>query len=106
VCSIPGTVQQQRRETDVTNFEWARHKLFRRLSMNSALIESQSNTYMLGGSSAYMTARDWNRFGLLYLLDGVWVDGSRFFREGWVNETKTPSEVDDGCVYYAKGHQQ
>ena len=64
--------------------------------MNSALIESQSNTYQLGGSNAYMTSRDWNRFGLLYNFNGVWVDGTRFFRDGWVDETKTPSTVNSG----------
>ena len=59
--------------------------------MNSAIIESQANTYQLGGAAAYLCARDWARFGYLYLRDGVWLDGQRYLPEGWVDYTRTPS---------------
>jgi CubicO group peptidase (beta-lactamase class C family) len=84
-------VLQQRGEPELTNFEWPRQKLFKRLSMTSSLIEAQANTYLLGGSNAYMTSRDWLRLGQLYVRDGVWVDGTRYFPEGWVDFTETPS---------------
>jgi len=84
-------VLERRGDEQWTHFEWPRQKLFKRLSMNSALIESQANTIFLGGSVAYMTARDWARLALLYLNDGVWVDGTRILPEGWVTYTKTPS---------------
>ena len=87
---------QQRAEQDVPTLSWARQKLFRRLSMNSALIEAQSNEYLLGGSNGFMTARDWLRIGLLYARDGVWVDGTRIFPEGWVDYTKSPSPANSG----------
>ena len=93
---LSGTVLQQRGEKELTTFEWPRAKFFSRLSMNSALIEAQTNTYLLGGSNAYMTSRDWNRFGLLYERDGIWVDGTRFFADGWVAATGTPSAVNGG----------
>eukprot|EP00160_Parvularia_atlantis_P003717 Unigene1311_Nuclearia_a/m.4172 Unigene1311_Nuclearia_a/g.4172 ORF Unigene1311_Nuclearia_a/g.4172 Unigene1311_Nuclearia_a/m.4172 type:complete len:479 (+) Unigene1311_Nuclearia_a:16-1452(+) len=90
------TVMQQRGDAQWTNFEWPRQKLFKRLSMNTALIESQANTYQLGGSNAYMAARDWLRLGLAYARDGIWVDGTRVLPEGWVDYTKTPSPTNGG----------
>lgn len=85
------TVMQQRGDPQWNNFEYLRQKLFRPLSMVSALIEPQANGYPAGGSLAYMKAQDWARIGLLFLRDGVWVDGSRIFPEGWVTYTSTPA---------------
>jgi len=85
------TVLQQRGDPEWTHFEWPRQKLFKRLSMTSALIEAQSNGYLLGGSNGYMTSADWTRLGLLYARDGVWVTGERVLPEGWVEYISTPS---------------
>ena len=85
------TVLQQRGEPELTHFEWPRQKLFKPLSMNTALVEAQTNGYLLGGSNGYMTSRDWTRLGLLYARDGVWVDGTRVLPEGWVQYASTPS---------------
>jgi len=74
----------------LTNFEYFREKLFRKISVHSAVVEHQPNGDILGGSNAFLTARDWARFGHLYMSDGVW-NGVRLLPEGWVDYTRTPA---------------
>jgi CubicO group peptidase (beta-lactamase class C family) len=64
------------------------HKaLFERLGMSSAVLELDASTFV-GSSGLYATARDWARFGLLYLQDGVW-NGQRILPQGWVDYSRT-----------------
>lgn len=65
-------------------------KLFNKIGMTSAIIEPDPSGTFVGSSFGYATARDWARFGLLYLNDGVW-DGERILPEGWVKYTTTPA---------------
>ena len=74
---------------DSNYLEFPRHALFDRLGMTSAVIETDAAGTFVGSSFMYATARDWARFGLLYLYDGVW-SGDRILPEGWVAYTRTP----------------
>lgn len=65
-------------------------RLFKRIGMHSAILEPDPSGTFVGSSFCYATARDWARFGLLYLNDGVW-DGSHILPEGWVQYTATPA---------------
>jgi CubicO group peptidase (beta-lactamase class C family) len=71
-------------------FAFPRNALFNKIGMRSAVIEPDSAGNFIGSSLMFATARDWARFGLLYLNDGVW-EGERILPEGWVKYTTTPA---------------
>jgi CubicO group peptidase (beta-lactamase class C family) len=67
-----------------------RKALFNRIGMRSAIMEMDASGTFVGSSFMYATARDWARFGLLYLQDGIW-QGERILPEGWVKYSTTPT---------------
>ena len=68
-------------------------RLFDRIGMHSARPEFDDAGTWVASSYVYAAARDFARFGLLYLRDGVW-DGERLLPEGWVDFGRTIESVD------------
>ena len=64
--------------------------IFYRIGMKTLVIEPDAGGTFVGSSYSFATARDWARFGLLYLNDGVW-NGQRILPKGWVKYTTTPT---------------
>jgi CubicO group peptidase (beta-lactamase class C family) len=71
-------------------FAFAHRALFDRVGMASAVIEPDPSGTFVGSSFMYATPRDWARFGLLYLNDGLW-QNRRILPEGWVKYSTTPT---------------
>jgi CubicO group peptidase (beta-lactamase class C family) len=69
---------------------FVRRELFNRLGMRSAIVELDPSGTIVGSSYTFATARDWARFGLLYLQDGIW-QGRRILPPGWVDYSRKPS---------------
>lgn len=66
-------------------------ELFHKVGMYSLVIEPDPGGTLVGSSFSWATARDWARFGLLYLNDGYWL-GERILPEGWVEYSVTPAK--------------
>jgi CubicO group peptidase (beta-lactamase class C family) len=74
-----------------------RERLFDPIGMTSATARFDAAGTFIGSSFVFATARDFARFGQLYLQDGVW-RGRRLLPEGWVEYARTPTFQQEGCV--------
>ncbi len=75
---------------DENYYRFPSEELFHKLGMRSLIVEPDAGGTFVGSSYSFATPRDWARFGLLYLNDGVW-QGERILPEGWVKYSSTPT---------------
>jgi len=78
---------------DSSYYSFPYQQLFYKLGMYSAVLEPDPSGTFVGSSYMYATARDWARFGLLYLNDGVY-NNERILPEGWVAKSTRPASAD------------
>lgn len=64
--------------------------LFKPLGITSAVPKFDAAGTFIGSSYCFMTARDFARFGLLYLRGGVW-NGAQLLDRQWVDDARTPT---------------
>ncbi len=107
-CSTASSeVSQKRTATPVTRCAptdrpmavWIQDSFFEPLGMDAVVEFDAAGTY-LGGSLVWASARDFAKFGYLYLRDGVW-EGERLLPEGWVDFSRTDPPEAEGNVYGA-----
>lgn len=94
-----------------------------KIGMSSMVLEADLSGNYVGSSYSWATARDWGKFGLLYLKNGNW-NGQQLFTKGWVDYITTPTNTSNGTygaqfwlnadggfkdvpknMYYADGYQ-
>lgn len=67
-------------------------ELFGPIGMTTADPRFDRSGAWIASSFCFCTPRDFARFGLLYLRDGVW-KGERILPQGWVDYARTPAPV-------------
>jgi len=75
-------------------------ELFGPLGMHTAKPRFDEAGTFIGSAFCYCSARDFARFGLLYLRDGVWA-GRRILPEGWADYSRSPSALSPDGTYGA-----
>ena len=73
------------------NTNFLRERLLDKLNMKTAILEPDSSGVIIGSSYMFASARDWARFGFLYLRDGMF-NGERILPEGWVAYSTSVTE--------------
>ena len=81
--------------TDEAFLSYIRERLFAPLGIWNACFEPDMSGTPVGSSYLYVSARDFARFGELYLEDGC-VGADRILPEGWVDFTTTPASDSQG----------
>ncbi|MCL7762063.1 beta-lactamase family protein [Polaribacter sp. Z014] len=66
-----------------------------KIGMNSMVLEADLSGNYVGSSYSWATARDWGKFGLLYLKNGNW-NGEQLFTKDWVAYITTPTPTSNG----------
>ena len=66
-----------------------------KIGMNSMVLEADLSGNYVGSSYSWATARDWAKFGLLYLKNGNW-NGDQLFTKDWVDYVTTPTPTSKG----------
>ena len=74
-----------------------RDRLFEPLGMRTPIPRFDPAGTFIGSSFCFASGRDFARFGLLYLRDGVW-DGKRLLPAGWVDYARTPTFQQPGVT--------
>ena len=82
-------------EFDHEFLAYIRERLFSPLSIQNACFEPDMAGTPVGSSYLYITARDYARFGQMYLDDGC-VGGERILPEKWVEYSTTPASASKG----------
>ena len=94
----PNVITHQLRNTignDMDYYQFPYMRLFDKIGMPDALFEVDAAGTFVGSSYIYATARDFARYGLLYLQDGVF-NGERILPEGWVAYSSSPNAQSKG----------
>jgi len=82
-------------DTDDEYYAFPNEGLFYKIGITDAIFEPDESGTLVASSYLYMTARDYARFALLYIQDGIF-EGSQILPEGWVEYSTTAASDSNG----------
>lgn len=94
-ANIVSYILRKQFDTDDTYYAFPHEKLFYKIGITDAIFEPDESGTLVGSSYLYMTARDYARFALLFIQDGIF-DGYQILPEGWVDYTTTSASGSNG----------
>ena len=94
-ANILSQLVRQEFDSDTSCYAFTQDQLFEKIGITDAVFEVDASGDFVGSSYLYASARDYARFGLLYLNDGVF-NGERIFPDDWVDYTRTPASGSNG----------
>jgi len=74
---------------------YAYTRLFHRIGMLNTLVETDASGLFVASSFSYGSTRDWARFGLLFLNNGIF-EGDTVLTPEWVEYMKIPAPASEG----------
>lgn len=74
---------------------YAYTRLFHRIGMLNTVVETDASGLFVASSYSYGSTRDWARFGMLFLNEGIF-EGDTVLSPEWVDYMKTPAPASDG----------
>lgn len=93
--NIVSDIVQKQFENDSLYYSFAFKELFNKIGMPDAVMEVDPSGTFVGSSYLYATARDYARFALLFMNDGIF-NGERILPEGWVKYSTTEASASNG----------
>jgi CubicO group peptidase (beta-lactamase class C family) len=97
---VADIVQRNVGGTREAMLQFMHRELLDPIGMRSAVPEFDAGGTFMGGGFFWASARDYARFGLLYLRDGTW-NGRQILADGWVDYSRTPAPAPNNATYGA-----
>jgi CubicO group peptidase (beta-lactamase class C family) len=82
---------------DLEYYDYLYKQLFHRIGMQNTVVETDASGLFVASSFCYGTVRDWARFGLLFVNEGIF-EGDTVLPPSWVEFMRTEAPHSDG--YY------
>ena len=93
-------IMRQKFKTHQQYLDFWYTELIDKIGMHSMLLETDLAGNYVASAYGWASARDWARYGLLYLNKGNW-NGEQLFSEDWIKYTTTPTHTSEG-IYGAQ----